>query len=101
MLLEKTAEAKTNFSGSTESYERVKKQILERFGPEVAEEYNPFFNCMSYRQWRKNNYQVNRNEKGFVSTVILERKGKDGTVRKYPKRVVLFCEKQVTKLARA
>ena len=98
-MLEKALDTKTNYKGSKETYENVRKQIEERFGPEEAENYNPYFNCMTYNQWRENNYQVNPKERGFISTVILEKKDKNGKViSKYPRKVVLFCEKQVSKL---
>ena len=101
MLLEKDIEVRTNYKGSKETYESVKKQIAERFGLEAAEMYNPNYNCMSYNNWRKNSYQVNRNEKGFISTVIVEKKDKKSgqVLKRYPKKVVLFFENQVTKLA--
>ena len=45
-MLEKISDTKTNYKGSKETYESVRKQIEERFGPEEAENYNPYFNCM-------------------------------------------------------
>jgi len=98
LLKEKNVEARTNFRGSEESYNSVKKQILERFGPELAAQYNPYTNCMTYNQWRINNCQVKEKERGFVSTVIVEKKDKNGQVSKYPKKIVLFFENQVSKL---
>ena len=100
MLKEKEIEIKTNYSGSKETYESVKKQIMERFGPEVAEHYNPFFNTMTYNAWLKNNFRVRKNERGFKSVVIVEKKDKNGKVlEKYPKTIILFHENQVSKIA--
>jgi len=100
MLKEKEVEVKTNYTGSKKTYEDVKKQIEKRYGPEIAEDYNPFFNCMSYNQWLRNGFRVNKRERGFKSTVIIEKKDKSGAViAKYPKTVVLFYETQVSKVA--
>ncbi len=98
MLNEKQT-IRTNYMGSKENFESVKKQIEERFGPEVASDYNPHYNCMSFNQWLKNGYRVNRQEKGFTSKVIVEKKDRDGKViAKYPRTITLFYETQVSKL---
>ena len=51
--------------------------------------------------WKKNGYTVNKSERGFISTVILEKRDEKTkkVLSKYPRKVVLFCERQVSKLA--
>lgn len=96
----KEIEVRTNYSGSLETFKSMKKLIEERYGPEIAEDYNPYSNCMSYKAWQKLGYKVNNNERGFKSVVIIEKKDKNGVViSKYPKTITLFYETQVTKMA--
>jgi hypothetical protein len=95
----KEQQKRTNYMGSKENFESVKKQIEERFGPDVASDYNPNYNCMSYNQWARNGYSVNKNQRGFTSKVIVEKKDRDGKViAKYPRTITLFYETQVSKL---
>jgi len=90
---------KTNFMGSKKNYESVKSQLRERYGSEIAESYDPFVNCRTYNDWRKNNYLVNRGARSFKAVVILEKKDKDGKViKKIPKTICLFFRNQVKKV---
>lgn len=89
----------TNFKGSQKNYESVKSQLLERFGSEIAAEYNPLENCRTYNDWRKNNYLVTPGSKSFKAVVVIEKKDKDGQViKKYPKTICLFFRNQVKKI---
>jgi len=77
---------KTNFMGSQRNYENVKQQLTERYGIEIAEEYDPLVNCRTYNDWKKNNYLVNRGARSFKAVVVVEKKDKDGKViKKYLK----------------
>ena len=40
----------TNYMGSKKNYESVKSQLLERYGKEIADEYDPFVNCIMIGQ---------------------------------------------------
>ncbi len=90
---------KTNFMGSQRNYDSVKQQLLERYGEEIADEYDPFVNCRTYNDWKKNNYLVNRGARSFKAVVVVEKKDKDGQViKKYPKTICLFFRNQVHKV---
>ena len=86
----------TNYTGSITNYESVKKQIAERWSPEEAENYNPKTNCMPYKKWQENNFYVIQGESALHSTIIIEKKDRDGkVVSKYPKKIALFYRLQV------
>ena len=99
MQTEIEALPKTNFMGSQRNYDSVKQQLLERYGEQIAEEYDPFSNCRTYNDWAKNSYVVNRGARSFKAVVIVEKKDKEGNViKKYPKTICLFFRNQVHKV---
>lgn len=88
----------TNWS-SPKTYESVKNQILERFGPKLAESYDPTSNCRTFNDWSSAGYTVNSGAKSLKSVIIIEKKDKSGkVVSKHAKTVNLFLENQVHKL---
>lgn len=89
----------STWKGSEITSDLVRKQILDRFGEEDANNYDPKSNCLTYNRWLELGYQVNKGEKALKSFIIIEKKDKDGkVVRKYPKRIHLFYIKQVRKV---
>ena len=90
----------TNYMGSKKNYESVKQQLSERYGTEIAEEYDPLVNCRTYNDWAKNSYVVNRGARSFKAVVIIEKKDKvtGEILKKYPKTICLFFRNQVHKV---
>lgn len=91
---------KTNFLGSEKNFESVKQQISDRYGEEAAAEYNPYVNCRTYNDWKKNSYLVNSGARSFKTIVIVEKKDKitGKVIKKYPRTVCLFFKNQVHKV---
>lgn len=90
---------RSTYRGSKENYRRVAAQILEKFGEEEVANYDPYSNCLTFRQWAKAGYRVNRGEKAIKSTTLIEKTDDNGNViTRYPKVVNLFYEKQVSKI---
>jgi hypothetical protein len=83
------------YKGSEATYIAVKAQIEDRFGPEEAERYDPFLNCLSFKEWTARGFRVKRGEKSIKSLTIVEREDEKGKVRHYPRTVHLFYHLQV------
>lgn len=93
-----TVKIRTRYTGAQHSFDEVKRQILERFGPELAKEYDPYTNCDTLVGWQKRGYRVKPGEKSLKSIVMVEKKDEKGEViAHYPKTVHLFYYPQ-TKL---
>ena len=93
-----TEEIKSNWTGSLKSFENVRSQILDRFGPKAAAKYNAH-NCLTYNQWGKYGYEVIKGSRSLKSIVMVEKKDKAGKVLStYPKEISLFFENQVKKM---
>lgn len=89
----------SNWKGSVNTAELVRKQITARWGVAAADKYDPRSNCLTFTQWLKQGYQVKKGEKAIKSLVVLEEKDEKGNVvRKYPKMVNLFYVCQVEKI---
>lgn len=90
----------TNYQGSAATKKMVTEQITLRFGQEAAQNYNPYVNCRTYKSWLAAGYKVRRGEKALKSITYVEVKDESGeVVKKYPKTVNLFYEKQVEEIA--
>lgn len=90
----------TNYRGSEATKKMVSEQIAQRFGQDEVQNYNPYANCMTFRQWLAAGYRVRRGEKALKSITYIEVKDENGeVVKKYPKTVNLFYEKQVEEIA--
>lgn len=88
----------SNWTGSLNTFELVRKQIANRWGDEEANNYDPKRNCMTFSQWQQNGYVVKKGEKAIQSFIVIEKKDKDGTVlSKYWKKINLFYICQVKK----
>jgi len=89
----------TNYRGSEATRNMVAEQIASRFGPEEARNYDPYTNCMTFRQWLAAGYRVKRGERSLKSVTYIEVKDEnDEVVKKYPKTVNLFYIRQVEKI---
>lgn len=89
----------TNYHGSEATKKMVAEQIASRFGQEEALNYDPYTNCMTFRQWLSAGYRVKSGERSLKSITYFEVLDDDGQViKKYPKTVNLFYEKQVEKI---
>ena len=90
----------SNWTGSINTSEVVRKQIAARWGLEEAKRYDPKRNCLTFKAWMKNGYVVRKGEKAIKSFIVIERKDeKNGKVlEKHLKNIFLFYEKQVEQL---
>ena len=92
-----TISVKSNWTGSENTSDLVRKQIAERWGEDEAKRYNPFVNCFTFNGWLKNGYVVRKDEKAIRSFIIVEKKDKKtgAVVEKRPKTIYLFFDVQV------
>jgi hypothetical protein len=90
---------RSTYRGSQETYRRVAAQIAERWGKEEVANYDPYSSAMTFRQWAKAGYKINKGEKALKSTTLVEKTDDNGNVlTRYPRVVNLFYIKQVSKL---
>lgn len=90
----------SNWKGSDRTAEYVRKQILNRWGQEAADQYDPKHNCLTFNQWLENGYRVKKSEKALKSITMIEKKDEKGQiVQTYPKTVNLFYVGQVEKIS--
>jgi hypothetical protein len=92
-----TISVKSNWTGSENTSDLVRKQIAERWGEDEAKRYNPFVNCFTFNGWLKNGYVVRKDEKAIRSFIIVEKKDKKtgAVVERRPKTIYLFFDVQV------
>ena len=92
-----TISVKSNWTGSENTSDLVRKQIAERWGEDEAKRYNPFVNCFTFKGWLKNGYVVKKDEKAIRSFIIVEKKDKKtgAVVERRPKTIYLFFDLQV------
>ena len=88
---------KSNWTGSENTSDLVRKQIAKRWGEDEAKRYNPFVNCFTFKGWLKNGYVVRKDEKAIRSFIIVEKKDKKtgAVVERRPKTIYLFFDVQV------
>lgn len=89
---------KSNYRGSPDTYELVKKQIAERWNQQTADEYNPEVDVMTYKKWLENGRKVRLGEKALRSMTMVEKKDDKGNITKFPRQVCLFHHLQTRKL---
>lgn len=95
----KSQEALSNYSGSQKTYEFVAKQIAKRYGKKEVKNYNPYNNCLTFKQWIENGYKVKKGEKSLKSITVIEEIDKKGKViRKHLRTIHLFYQLQVEKI---
>jgi hypothetical protein len=89
----------SNWTGSVNTAELVRKQIFDRFGQDEANNYDPKSNCLTFNQWLKQGYRVKRGQKALRSFIVINEKDEKGqVVRKYVQTVKLFYIRQVEKI---
>lgn len=99
MNIIKPQEVLSNYHGSERTYNLVSDQIKERFGEKEQKKYNPYTNCLTFKQWQSLGYGVKKGEVSIKSITIVEKKDEQGNIVKtYPRTVHLFYRKQVQKL---
>jgi hypothetical protein len=88
------------YKGSEATYEAVKEQLREKYGDEVAEEFDPHTDCMPYSSWLVFGYRVKKGEKALKSVTFVEVRDENDKVTKKIRRVVnLFHKRQVQQAA--
>lgn len=88
------------YQGSEKTYEMVKEQIAERWGEEVAEDFDPYTDAMPLVSWAAYGYRVKKGQKALKSVTFVEVKNDKGEVERKIKRTVnLFHKRQVEKAA--
>ena len=94
-----TEQVTSNWTGSENTSNLVRKQIAERWGAEEAKRYDPRTNCLTFTAWQENGYIVRKGEKAIRSFIVIERKDKAGeVVERHLKNINLFYQKQVVPL---
>jgi len=98
--MQTTQELTSVYKGG-ETYKTVLAQIIQRYGEQEIDVYNPSTNCFTYKGWQQRGFQVKKGEKALRSyTFIPDQRDKEAgreTVRKYLKTVNLFYHLQVSK----
>lgn len=88
------------YKGSEATYEMVRDQIKERWGAEVAEDFDPYHDAMPLLSWTAYGYRVRKGEKALKSVTFLEVKDEKGEVIRTVRRSInLFHHCQVLKVA--
>lgn len=86
----------TPYQGSEATYNDVKSQLLERFGPAVADGYKPTENCAPFSIWAQAGFRIKKNEKALKSVTFIESKDEaTGEIKKIKRTVNLFHRCQV------
>lgn len=92
-----TISVKSNWTGSENTSNLVRREIAKRWGEDEAKRYNPFENCLTFKGWLKNGCVVRKDEKAIRSFIVVEKKDKKtgAVIEKRLKTIYLFYEKQV------
>ena len=86
----------STYKGSERTYEDVREQLRKRFGDDVADEYDPYSDCMTFSSWLAQGYIVRKGQKALKSITIVEVRDKDDKiVKKICRNVKLFHRRQV------
>lgn len=87
------------YKGSEKTYEDVREQLRERYGDDVADEYDPYVHVMPFAAWVSQGYMVRKGEKAIKSITLIEvRDENDKLMRKVMRTVNLFHKRQVEKV---
>ncbi|HEY4505448.1 MAG TPA: hypothetical protein VJG67_02050 [Candidatus Paceibacterota bacterium] len=90
--------AVSNYTGSTNTFDLVAREIERRYGEDEVEKYDPYTNTLTFAKWASLGYCVKRNQRAIRSITFVEKKDKDGNVTKrYKRTVCLFYYLQVEK----
>lgn len=88
------------YRGSEKTYEMVKEQIAERWGDEVAEDFDPYTDAAPFSSWIAHGFIVKKGQKALKSITMLEVKDEnDKVIRKIRRSVNLFHRLQVEKVS--
>ncbi len=86
----------SNYRGSTVTAKLVAEEINRRWGAEEAKAYDPYRNCLTFKQWSELNYKVKKGERSIRSVTFVNELDESGNkLRSYPKTVHLFYRTQV------
>lgn len=88
------------YRGSEKTYEMVKAQIAERWGKEVADEFNPHTDAMPYSSFAAYGYKIRKGERALKSVTFIDVLDSEGRfVKKIRRSVNLFHKLQVEKIS--
>ena len=91
---------KSRYTGSQATRKAVEAVIANRWGKEEAAKYDPYTNCLTFKQWLANKFRVRKGERSIQSITFIERKNENGEViATFPRKVHLFYYLQVEPLA--
>ncbi len=91
---------KSPWKGSEKTFEMVQDQLRERYGDDVAEEFNAETDAMPFASWLSYGYRVRKGEHSLKSITYVEVKNDNGEVEKKIRRTCnLFHKNQVEKVA--
>jgi hypothetical protein len=84
------------YTGSEKTYDMVKEQIREKYGDAEAEKYDPYTNCLTFKNWLILSRRVRKGEKALKSVTYVEKKNEKGeVVQRFPRTINLFYYLQV------
>jgi len=77
----------------------VAKQIKDKWGDKEVKKYNPYTNCLTFRQWEKIGFKVKKGSKALKSLTFVKVEDEAGNIVKtYPKTINLFYYLQTEKI---
>ena len=99
--MEATKELTSIYKGGA-TYTTVLAQIIERYGEQEVDVYDPLKNCFTYLGWQQRGFQVMKGEKAlkshtYISKVERDKQSGEESTRRYFKVVNLFYHLQVSK----
>ena len=90
---------KSPWRGSEKTYEMVQEQLREKYGNDVADDFDATKDAMPFVSWLSYGFRVRKGEKALRSVTFVEVKNDKGEVEKKIKRnVFLFHRKQVERV---
>ena len=86
--------------GSEKTYEMVREQLRERYGDEVADEFDPSSDAAPFLTWASAGFRIKHHERALKSVTYVEVKNERGEIEKKIRRTVnLFHKRQVEKVS--
>ena len=91
----------TPWKGSEKTAEDVREQIRERWGDELADDFDASSDAAPFTFWASNNFRVRKGERALKSRTVIEVKDPEDEkkVRKVLRVVNLFHRRQVEKVS--
>ena len=88
------------WKGSEQTAEMVREQVLERFGPDAAEAFDPATDAMPLVSWARYGFKVKKGAKSLKSITYVIVADDEGNIEKKIRRTVhLFHKRDVEKRA--